>query len=144
MFSKACEYAIKAAIYIAQQSQQQRTVNVKDVSLSIDAPVAFTAKILQILCRGGILQSVRGKQGGFFFDTEKQARYRIFDVVRLIDGDGLFTKCGLGLHHCSGENPCPVHDDFKVVREKLFEMTQKHTFKDLAAQTENGLAWLRN
>ncbi len=144
MFSKACEYAIKAAIYIAQQSQQQRTVNVKDVSVSIDAPVAFTAKILQLLCRGGILQSVRGKQGGFFFDPEKQKQHRIFDVVHLIDGDGLFFKCGLGLKNCSSDNPCPVHYDFKVVRDKLFEMTHKHTFHDLATKTENGLAWLRN
>ena len=68
MFSKACEYAIKASIYIARQSLQQKRVNVKEVSQSIDAPVAFTAKILQQLCRENILESVRGQQGGFVFD----------------------------------------------------------------------------
>ena len=143
MFSKACEYAIKASIYIARQSLQQKRVNVKEVSQSIDAPVAFTAKILQVLCRENILQSVRGQQGGFVFDEIKQKEVKIFDLVRIFDGDGLFTQCGLGLHKCSSENPCPVHDDFKMVREKLLEMTQKHSLYDLALKTESGLAWLK-
>ena len=78
MFSKACEYAIKASIYIARQSLQQKRVNVKEVSQSIDAPVAFTAKILQVLCRENILQSVRGQQGGFVFDKTKQKKLQFF------------------------------------------------------------------
>ena len=143
MFSKACEYAIKASIYIARQSLQQKRVNVKEVSQSIDAPVAFTAKILQVLCRENIMQSVRGQQGGFVFEEYKQREVKIFDIVRLIDGDGLFTQCGLGLQRCSADNPCPVHDDFKIVREKLIEMTQKHSLYDLALKTESGLAWLK-
>ena len=143
MFSKACEYAIKASIYIARQSLQQKRVNVKEVSQSIDAPVAFTAKILQVLCRENILQSVRGQQGGFVFDKTKQKEITIFHLVRIFDGDGLFTQCGLGLAKCSAENPCPVHDDFKVVREKLLEMTQKHSLYDLGLKTESGLAWLK-
>ena len=143
MFSKACEYAIKASIYIARQRLQQKRVNVKEVSQSVDAPVAFTAKILQVLCREDIMQSVRGQQGGFVFDEIKQKEIKIFDLVRIFDGDGLFTQCGLGLHKCSSENPCPVHDDFKMVREKLLEMTQKHSLYDLALKTESGLAWLK-
>ena len=143
MFSKACEYAIKASIYIARQSLQKRRVNVKEVSQSVDAPVAFRAKILQVLCREDIMQSVRGQQGGFVFDEIKQKEIKIFDLVRIFDGDGLFTQCGLGLHKCSSENPCPVHDDFKMVREKLLEMTQKHSLYDLALKTESGLAWLK-
>ena len=143
MFSKACEYAIKASIYIARQSLQQKRVNVKEVSQSIDAPVAFTAKILQVLCREDIMQSVRGQQGGFVFEEYKQREVKIYDIVRLIDGDGLFTQCGLGLQKCSADNPCPVHDDFKIVREKLIEMTQKHSLYDLALKTESGLAWLK-
>ena len=143
MFSKACEYAIKASIYIARQSLQKRRVNVKEVSQSVDAPVAFTAKILQVLCREDIMQSVRGQQGGFVFDEIKQKEIKIFDLVRIFDGDGLFTQCGLGLHKCSSVNPCPVHDDFKVVREKLLEMTQKHSLYDLGLKTESGLAWLK-
>lgn len=143
MFSKACEYAIKASIYIAQQSLEQRSVNVKEVSAAVNAPMAFTAKILQQLCREDILRSIRGKQGGFMFDVEKQKTVTIFQVVEIFDGDGLFTNCGLGLHKCSSLNPCPVHDDFKIVRDGLILLTHKYTFHDLALKTQNGLAWLK-
>lgn len=143
MFSKACEYAIKATIYIAQQSHQNRRANVKEVAKAVNAPEAFTAKILQQLCRASILESNRGKQGGFIFNLEKQHQIKIYDVVHLFDGDGLFTNCGLGLQKCSAKNPCPVHDDFKIVRDNLIFMTHKYSFHDLAVKTENGLAWLK-
>ena len=143
MFSKACEYAIKATIYIAQQSNENRRVNVKEVSRQVDAPEAFTAKILQQLCRENILTSNRGKMGGFVFESEIQQKVKIYDVVKIMDGDALFTNCGLGLHKCSSENPCPVHDDFKEVRNALLEMVQKYSFYDLALKTTTGLAWLK-
>lgn len=143
MFSKACEYAIKAAIYVAKQSLHKELVNVKQVAASVDAPVAFTAKILQRMNREHILESSRGKMGGFVFDEEKQKSTTIYDLVILFDGPGVFTECGLGLRRCSAVNPCPVHEDFKVVRDKLQVMTQKFSFYDLAVRTENGLAWLR-
>lgn len=143
MFSKACEYAIKASIYIAQQSHQQKNTNVKAVSKAVAAPEAFTAKILQQLCRENILYSVRGKQGGFVFDISKQKTVKIYDIIQIFDGESIFTQCGLGLQKCSADNPCPVHDDFKIVRENLLSMTQKYSFYDLALKTENGLAWLK-
>lgn len=143
MFSKSCEYAIKASIYIAQQSSQTPSVNVKEVAAAVNAPVAFMAKILQQLCREGILHSIRGKQGGFVFEEEKQREVTLFRMVEIFDGDGLFTKCGLGLQKCSSKNPCPLHDDFLVVRRNLVMMTQKYNFHDLALRTQNGLAWLK-
>ncbi len=144
MFSKACEYAIKAAIYIAKQSLSERRVNVKEVSQATDAPEAFTAKILQQLCRDNMLESIRGKQGGFIFQKEDLQKIKIFDIIKLIDGDEIFKSCGLGLNECSNDNPCPVHDDFKVIREKLAEMSQKFSLYDLALKTEQGIFRLKN
>ena len=46
MFSKACEYGIKATIHISHQSQQGHRVSLKAVAKAIDFPIAFTAKIL--------------------------------------------------------------------------------------------------
>lgn len=143
MFSKACEYAIKATIYIAQQSNLNQRVNVNEVAEATNAPPAFTAKILQQLCRANILESSRGKQGGFIFEEQRQKKTTIFDLVKIMDGDAIFTQCCLGLHKCSAVNPCPVHHDFSVVRERLVKMTRKFSFYELASKTENGLAWLK-
>ena len=51
MFSKACEYGIRAAVYVALQSLDGRRVSVNEIAEEIDSPIAFTAKILQQLSR---------------------------------------------------------------------------------------------
>lgn len=143
MFSKACEYAIKSSVYIGQRSLALQKVNVGEISRAVSAPEAFTAKILQQLCKAGILESVRGKQGGFYFLEEKLHHFKIYDIIRVIDGEGIFSRCGLGLKECSNSNPCPVHQDYKSVRENLFAMAQKFSLYDLAQKTEQGLFRLK-
>lgn len=144
MFSKACEYAIKSAIYIAEQSISEHRVNVKEVSKAINAPEAFTAKILQQLCRENLLESLRGKTGGFIFSKEKLHQIKIYDIIAVIDGVGIFTNCGLGLKECSSTNPCPVHDDFKVIRDGIYNMARKFSLYDLALKTEQGIFRLKS
>ncbi len=144
MFSKACEYAIKASIFIAQKSLHHSTTNVKEVAEAIDAPVAFTAKTLQQLCKANILISTRGKQGGFQILSEKMKEIRIYDIVKEIDGEGIFTACVLGLHQCSPSNPCPVHNDYKNIRSHLITVFKTFSLYELALKTENGIAWLKN
>lgn len=143
MFSKACEYAIKASIYIAKQSIAGLVVNVKEVSAAIDAPEAFTAKILQQLSREHLLTSTRGKQGGFSFVKDDLKKIKIFDVIKIIDGEQIFRNCGLGLKKCSETNPCPVHNDFKIIRNNLHEMCRKFSLEDLAEKTEQGIFSLK-
>ncbi|MBT0571912.1 Rrf2 family transcriptional regulator [Riemerella anatipestifer] len=143
MFSKACEYAIRSAICIAQKRLNNQRVNVKEISASIDAPVAFIAKILQQLCKANIIESVRGHQGGFSIDIERLKEIKIYDIIVAIDGSGLFTKCGLGLKECSSVNPCPVHNDFREIKAKLENITKSYSLYDLALKTEQGLAWLK-
>ena len=144
MFSKACEYGIKACIYIAQKSLAGEMTNVKEISQAVDAPEAFTAKILQQVTRSGFLKSLRGKQGGFYFLKEELPHILLYDIVVVIDGEGLFKDCGLGLKKCSEENPCPMHDHFKDVREQLTTLVQSYTLQHLAEKTDQGLAWLKN
>ena len=65
MFSKSCEYGIKAVVYIAQQSLKNERVRVNDIVKEIDSPTAFTAKTLQILAKEKIISSVMGHAGGY-------------------------------------------------------------------------------
>ena len=51
MFSQASKYAIKSVIYIWTQSLEDRKVGAKEIGANIEAPEAFTAKILQQLTK---------------------------------------------------------------------------------------------
>ncbi|WP_369994274.1 Rrf2 family transcriptional regulator [Winogradskyella sp.] len=143
MFSKACEYGIKAAIFIAVNSSENKRVTPKEISKEIDSPQAFTAKILQALVRHEIVNSVRGAHGGFEMDKGKIATTKLSQIVYAIDGDNIYKGCGLGLHTCNENHPCPVHDKFKIVREELRDMLEHTTLEQLALDIKSGASFLK-
>lgn len=143
MFSKSCEYAIRATIYIAEQSGLGRRVSLKDIAKAIDSPEAFTAKILQQLSKGGLIDSTKGPSGGFSIDKKNLQSLKLSQVVKAIDGDSIYTGCGLGLKECSEKKPCPVHHKFKIVRSELRKMLESTTVKELSVSLEKGTAFLQ-
>ena len=123
IFSKTCEYAMRAVFYVAQRSSEGHRVGIKEIASHINSPEAFLAKIMQNLSGQGLIQSVKGPNGGFFFDAASLNR-PLADIVVAVEGDRIFTGCGLGLTYCSETNPCPLHEEFKKVRNQITHMLQ--------------------
>lgn len=143
MFSKACEYGIRAAIYITEQSLYDRKVSLKDVAGAIESPEAYTSKILQRLVRNNIINSDKGPNGGFSTDKKELEKITLSSIVLAIDGDSIYKGCGLGLNKCNEKKPCPVHNQFKLIREDLKKMLETTTVKSLALKLEQGLTFLK-
>ncbi|HNP68708.1 MAG TPA: Rrf2 family transcriptional regulator [Aequorivita sp.] len=141
MFSKACEYGIRAVLFIAKQSQKDLRPNISEISKAVDSPEPFTAKVCQQLARAGIILSKKGPNGGFYL--EKNSTLRLADIVSEIDGDQIFNGCSLGLRECSSEHPCPVHDQFMDVRNGLRQMCENTLVMDLASNLEEGQTFLK-
>ncbi|MBS4072989.1 MAG: Rrf2 family transcriptional regulator [Algoriphagus sp.] len=137
MFSQATKYAIKAVIYIWTQSLEDRKVGAKEIGAKIDAPEAFTAKILQTLVRAKVIGSFKGPTGGFFVD-ETLAQVTLKDVIKAVDGDHLFSGCSLGLPKCSEKNPCPLHFEVVKVRKEMDHMLTFKSIKHLAVEVIKG------
>jgi len=131
MFSKSCEYALRAILYIGQQSAQNIKVSLPEISKAIDSPQAFTAKILQQLTRNTIVKSTKGPYGGFFINTDEMTKIKLSDVVKVMDGDSIYKGCGLGLKQCNEDAPCPIHFKFVKVRTELKDMLESTTLEML-------------
>lgn len=142
MFSKTVEYAIRAVLFVAQKSEHGSKVGIKEISKGISAPEHFLAKILQDLSRKGLIQSIKGPNGGFYIE-EASKKNTLADIVKAIDGDKLFTGCGLGLEICSEKNPCPLHDEFKVIRKKINQMLESATVGEFNDELVKGIRHLK-
>ncbi|MFL5788989.1 MAG: RrF2 family transcriptional regulator [Flavisolibacter sp.] len=142
MFSKTCEYAMRAMMFIAQKSDTGLKVGVKEISKGIVAPEQFIAKILQQLNKKGLVQSTKGPNGGFFLD-ELSKKHTVADIVSAIDGDKLFIGCGMGLKNCSEKKPCPLHDEFKVIRKQIHDMLKSKTVGEFNEGLTQGLRYLK-
>lgn len=143
MFSKACEYGIRASIFIAQQSLLNNKVSLIEVAEAIESPFAYTSKILQRLTRNNIINSDKGPTGGFSMDKNKIENVKLSSIVYSIDGDGIYNGCGLGLKKCNADKPCPVHYQFKIIRDELKKMLDNTNIKTLAIDYEKGLTFLK-
>ena len=142
MFSKACEHAIKAMIFIAQISKVGRRAGVKEIAENIDAPQHFIAKILQDLCRKGVLQSMKGPNGGFYLE-QADFNTSLAKIVKAVDGDKLYDICVLGLKACSHKNPCPVHHEYVDIKKNIILMLEKNTIEDFNEKMDSGKYYLK-
>lgn len=143
MISKSCKYAIRATIYIASKAKENIKLSVKDIAKEIEAPVAFTGKILQILNKNNIVTSLKGPYGGFY--SEKyQLDLPVIEVVRVMDGLAVFTDCVFGLHQCSDEHPCPMHHQYAKTRDQMQASFQKTTIGRLAEDLTGGFVFIKN
>lgn len=129
-------------IYIAQKTKDGSKVGFKEVATGIDSPEHFIAKILQELSRKNLLQSSKGPNGGFYLDA-KSMNQSLADIVKAVDGDRIFTGCGLGLKYCSEKDPCPIHHEFKSIRDQTQKMLQSATVSDFNALLDSGAIHLR-
>lgn len=143
MFSKACEYAIRATIYVAEQALRNERASLKAIAKEIESPMAFTAKIMQQLARKKIIYSVMGSTGGFQMDKDRVDEIKLSEVVNAIDGDAIYRECGLGLKKCDASRPCPLHEKFAVIRNDLQEMLENTSIYELATGLEIGLTFLK-
>src|SRR5690554_793272 len=100
MFSKTCEYAIRATIYIASESAEGKRCDIRDIARKIESPESFTAKILQRLVKADIIKSIKGNGGGFEIEKLLLKQIKLEKIVKIIDGNDLFDRCSLGLHDC--------------------------------------------
>jgi Rrf2 family protein len=98
-------------------------------------------KILQILAREGLINSTKGPSGGFSI-SRAQLNQPLIHIVEAIEGDQVFRECGLGLSKCSAAHPCPIHDEYKIARERVGKLFRQNTLKDLCGPVSSGFAYL--
>lgn len=136
ILSRTSQYAIQALIYIATRPQGEPILNRK-VAEYLGVPTPYLAKIMQSLCRGNLLYSYRGRQGGFCL-REGAEKTDLMQIVTLIEGVGLTENCVLGLKICSDETACPVHSKWKPIKEKIVALLHEQTLDRLAVAVKSG------
>lgn len=142
MLSKTCEYAIRAMIFIAQKSRDGRRVGIREIAGGTEAPEHFIAKILQDLSRMQLVQSLKGPNGGFYLD-QKSLNRSLAEIVMAVDGDQLFFGCGLGLKKCSESHPCPIHYEFKKIRNDMQQLLVNAKIGEFTERLDKRLAFLK-
>lgn len=136
ILSRTSQYAVQAMIYMATQPPGTPVLN-KDIAARLNVPAPYLAKILQNLSRGGLLDSFRGRLGGFCLRDEA-AHMSLMQLLQLTEGADFTQSCLLGLKRCSDETACPVHVRWLPIKEKVIDMLNELSLADLALAVQSG------
>src|SRR5690554_1777360 len=105
MISQTAEYALRAAVYLASQGDEARTV--QQIAAATRVPTGYLAKVMQSLSRAGLVQSWRGVAGGFSLAASPD-EVSVLDVINVVEPIRRFPECPLGLPGHAGRL-CPLH-----------------------------------
>jgi len=134
MLSKKSQYAFKALMYLAQNNDKG-PVLIAEISRKKRIPLKFLENILLELKKAGILESKKGKGGGYYFAVNP-SEVPMAKVMRLLDGPIALLPCvSLNFYEkCKNcdEKSCGLHDMMVAVRDTTLRILEKRTVADIA------------
>jgi Rrf2 family protein len=136
ILSRTTQYAIQALIYMATQPRGVAVLN-RNIAENLGAPPTYLAKVLQNLCRGNLLYSYRGKQGGFCLQ-EGGEKITLMQIVIITEGPGFTKDCVLGLKICNDKAPCPMHKQWYPIKQEIVNLLESQTLNILSAAVMSG------
>lgn len=134
MLSKKAKYALKALLFLSK-NEDRGALLIAEISETERIPKKFLEQILLELKKQGILQSKRGKEGGYFLG-KPAAEIGIGQVVRIIDGPLAPIPCVSKMAYrrcdeCVDEKTCEIRNLFLQVRDATIEILDNTTLDDL-------------
>lgn len=132
IYSKTGEYAIRSILFLARQPKDKLIMS-SEVAEKEDIPTHYLAKILQRMAKYGYVDSFKGRGGGFKI-TELAKKSSILEIVERVEGPVINLKCITGLKECDEENPCPLHQEWADLRNKIYNLISSKTVQEVAEQ----------
>lgn len=133
MLSKKSQYAFKALGYLAEKFDEG-PVLISEIARKKKIPLKFLENILLELKKADILESKKGKGGGYFLARSPE-KIKVSTVIRLINGPIAMLPC-VSLYfyerckNCN-EKHCGLHDMMIEVRDATLNVVENRTLKDL-------------
>ncbi|MEO6612451.1 MAG: Rrf2 family transcriptional regulator [Chitinophagaceae bacterium] len=133
MLSKKSQYAFKALTYLAAKFNEG-PVLISEIAKKKKIPLKFLENILLELKKAGILESKKGKGGGYFLKKEP-SKVKVAQVIRLVNGPIAMLPC-VSLYfyerckNCDEKN-CGLHDMMIEVRDATLQILENRTLQDL-------------
>jgi Rrf2 family protein len=131
--SKGSQYAVRALVRLARDPSQALTV--RQIADAEGIPHHFLAKLVGRLVRTRLITALKGPGGGARLARPPE-EIRVLEVIEAVEGPDYLTGCFLGLPLCDDEAPCPMHEDWRVIRERLRTQLGGITLAELAATIE--------
>ena len=139
MLSRKGQYAFRALTHLVDR-MDEGPILISEISRKKRIPLKFLENILLELKKAGILDSKKGKGGGYFIKADP-AKTTVANVIRIVDGPIALLPCvSLNFYqrckNCDERN-CGLHDIMENVRDATLAVLERRTLLDLRSGKED-------
>ncbi|WMJ73759.1 Rrf2 family transcriptional regulator [Cytophagaceae bacterium ABcell3] len=139
MLSKKTKYAIKALVMLARE-YNQGPILIGDIAKKERIPKKFLEAILLDLKKAGILNSKKGKGGGYYL-LKSPETVNLANVIRLFDGPIALLPCVSYKYYekceeCVDEETCGIRNVISEVREETVKLLKNNSLADVIQKEE--------
>ena len=128
LITRKTDYAVRCILHLAQDAD--KVANVTEVSRNMHIPKMFTAKIFQRLAKAGLVESVRGMNGGYRL-AKKPSAISLLDIMDAIQGVDCINVCAVDSRKCKRSSYCTVHPIWVELRKDVNKRLQEQTIDKL-------------
>jgi len=133
--TKLADYAV---ILMCQMSHSDGRVSAQDLATSTGIPVPTVSKILNMLSRGGLLQSHRGLKGGFAL-VRTAEEIAVSEIIEIMDGPIALTLCTEGTScDCGFDDVCSLRPRWQIINNAVKAALDDVKLSVLAVPTLGG------
>jgi len=127
MLSQTATYALRAMGYLANQAAGKPVLSAL-IAREMDIPSNFLSKILNRLTQAGLIEAIRGRNGGVKL-AKPAKEIQLYDVVNLFMAVDDYKKCMLGLNQCDGS--CGLHLRWRIISEQFDKILNETTIDQI-------------
>ena len=130
VFSKSFGYAVRGMLYVAMLQNEKRFVQVEEIASKLNVPRHFMGKIMKKLVKERLLASSKGPSGGFALN-ETSLITPLVRIADITEGPDFFRTCVLMMKECNSTNPCPLHFQMEVIKNRMKAVLSGTSITDL-------------
>lgn len=128
--SNTSQYAIRILAYIADQ-KESHLINATELAEALVIPYKFLTKIMTVLVKEDLIESIRGRDGGYKL-KKSVSEITVNDILDLFNDSIEDAQCILGIGFCNGMCKCALHDQWMEPKLLLQKMFRESSLKDIA------------
>ncbi len=133
MLTRTSQYALQALIHLVRHSACE-PVSSKQIARLTHIPQRYLSTVLGELAQAGVLESTRGKGGGFRL-AEPAHQITLYEIVAPFESTFRADRsCPFGNATCGDDNPCLAHSEWKQMIEAEQQFLQRRTLYDVSVE----------
>ncbi len=132
MLNQSAEYAVRVVVRLAKL-ESGTWAQANDLATDVDVPANYLSKLLHQLAAAGVLESRRGRGGGFRLARNAES-LTVAEVVAPFDPPTRYRECLLGGSRCNAATACEAHEHWKPIADRVLAFLTETTVAQMAGR----------